>query len=145
MSFPISPGWADTPAVRSSMPDFYNKMKDRLRTVEQVSLYPPYDNTLVQLSIFSGSWHYCLAGPGERASGESHHGRWTIFSGTICTNEWQTRWQWLTYGNLWNHFQDRQPVAKHLPLAFTKSTKEDDEKLMTILDEMSKKFTSGDW
>lgn len=29
------PGWADTPAVRSSMPDFYAKMKDRLRTPEQ--------------------------------------------------------------------------------------------------------------
>ena len=31
----FSAGWADTPAVRSSMPDFYNKMKDKLRTVEQ--------------------------------------------------------------------------------------------------------------
>ena len=29
------PGWADTPAVRSSMPDFYEKMKDKLRTSEQ--------------------------------------------------------------------------------------------------------------
>lgn len=31
----MHPGWADTPAVRSSMPDFYNRMKDRLRTAEQ--------------------------------------------------------------------------------------------------------------
>lgn len=31
----MHPGWADTPAVRSSMPDFYNKMKDKLRTAEQ--------------------------------------------------------------------------------------------------------------
>nr|CAH0105053.1 unnamed protein product [Daphnia galeata] len=31
----MHPGWADTPAVRSSMPDFYEKMKDRLRTAEQ--------------------------------------------------------------------------------------------------------------
>jgi len=29
------PGWADTPAVRSAMPDFYEKMKDKLRTAEQ--------------------------------------------------------------------------------------------------------------
>ena len=28
-------GWADTPAVRSSMPGFHQKMKDRLRTSEQ--------------------------------------------------------------------------------------------------------------
>ena len=28
-------GWADTPAVRNSMPDFHRKMKNRLRTTEQ--------------------------------------------------------------------------------------------------------------
>ncbi len=38
-------GWADTPAVRSSMPDFYNKMKDKLRTVEQGS------DTIVWLAL----------------------------------------------------------------------------------------------
>jgi len=31
----MHPGWADTPAVRTSMPDFYEKMKSRLRTAEQ--------------------------------------------------------------------------------------------------------------
>ncbi|KAK2905056.1 hypothetical protein QQF64_033272 [Cirrhinus molitorella] len=31
----MHPGWADTPAVRSSMPDFYNKMKNKLRTEAQ--------------------------------------------------------------------------------------------------------------
>lgn len=31
----MHPGWADTPAVRTSMPDFYEKMKNRLRTEEQ--------------------------------------------------------------------------------------------------------------
>ena len=31
----MHPGWADTPAVRSSMPDFHAKMSDKLRTVEQ--------------------------------------------------------------------------------------------------------------
>lgn len=29
------PGWADTPGVQTSIPDFYEKMKDRLRTSEQ--------------------------------------------------------------------------------------------------------------
>ena len=28
-------GWADTPAVRTSMPQFYEKMKNKLRTTEQ--------------------------------------------------------------------------------------------------------------
>ncbi|XP_054691593.1 dehydrogenase/reductase SDR family member 12 isoform X3 [Grus americana] len=31
----MHPGWADTPAVRSSMPDFYQKMKNNLRTEAQ--------------------------------------------------------------------------------------------------------------
>ncbi|KAF2350646.1 NAD(P)-binding domain, partial [Trinorchestia longiramus] len=31
----MHPGWADTPAVRSSMPQFYEKMKNKLRTAEQ--------------------------------------------------------------------------------------------------------------
>jgi len=31
----MHPGWADTPAVRSAMPDFHAKMKDKLRTVDQ--------------------------------------------------------------------------------------------------------------
>ncbi|XP_018648991.1 putative short chain dehydrogenase [Schistosoma mansoni] len=31
----MHPGWADTPAVALSMPSFYNKMKNKLRTPEQ--------------------------------------------------------------------------------------------------------------
>ncbi|KAM4789159.1 dehydrogenase/reductase SDR family member 12 isoform 2-T2 [Cyanocitta cristata] len=31
----MHPGWADTPAVRSSMPDFYERMKNSLRTEAQ--------------------------------------------------------------------------------------------------------------
>ena len=31
----MHPGWADTPAVRMSLPDFYERMKDKLRTAEQ--------------------------------------------------------------------------------------------------------------
>ena len=31
----MHPGWADTPTVRTSLPEFYEKMKDKLRTVEQ--------------------------------------------------------------------------------------------------------------
>ena len=29
------PGWADTPSVRTSMPDFYAKFKDHFRTARQ--------------------------------------------------------------------------------------------------------------
>jgi len=31
----MHPGWADTPAVQNSMPDFHRKMEGKLRTVEQ--------------------------------------------------------------------------------------------------------------
>ncbi|NXX92161.1 DHR12 reductase, partial [Centropus bengalensis] len=43
----MHPGWADTPAVRSSMPDFYQKMKDRLRTEVQGA------DTVVWLAVSS--------------------------------------------------------------------------------------------
>jgi dehydrogenase/reductase SDR family protein 12 len=29
----MHPGWVDTPGVRNSMPNFYEKMKDKLKTV----------------------------------------------------------------------------------------------------------------
>ena len=38
-------GWADTPAVRSAMPSFYNMMKNKLRTPEQGA------DTLVWLAV----------------------------------------------------------------------------------------------
>jgi len=41
----MHPGWADTPAVRSAMPSFYNMMKNKLRTAEQGA------DTLVWLAI----------------------------------------------------------------------------------------------
>jgi len=37
-------------------------------------------------------------------------------------------------------WQDRSPVSKHLPLAWTKSSPEEDAKLMAALDEFTKKF-----
>jgi len=41
----MHPGWADTPAVRSAMPSFYNMMKNKLRTPEQGA------DTLVWLAV----------------------------------------------------------------------------------------------
>jgi len=41
----MHPGWADTPAVRSAMPEFHDKMKNKLRTVEQGA------DTIVWLAI----------------------------------------------------------------------------------------------
>ncbi|XP_062423036.1 dehydrogenase/reductase SDR family member 12 isoform X2 [Rhea pennata] len=92
----MHPGWADTPAVRSSMPDFYQKMKNALRTEAQGA------DTVVWLAV----------------SPEATK----LPSGLF--------------------FQDRQPVATHLPLARTYSPPEDEEKLMEMLEEFSQKFKS---
>ncbi|XP_049802108.1 dehydrogenase/reductase SDR family member 12-like isoform X2 [Schistocerca nitens] len=92
----MHPGWADTPAVRSSMPDFYNKMKDRLRTAEQGA------DTVVWLAISEAAI--------KHPSG--------LF------------------------FQDRTPVPTHLPLAWTKTSKEEEEKFMKQLEELLEKFRS---
>ncbi len=32
--FSMHPGWSDTPSVREAMPDFYTKMKEKLKTPE---------------------------------------------------------------------------------------------------------------
>ncbi|XP_055556322.1 dehydrogenase/reductase SDR family member 12-like [Falco biarmicus] len=45
----MHPGWADTPAVRSSMPDFYQKMKNTLRTEAQGA------DTVVWLAVFEAT------------------------------------------------------------------------------------------
>lgn len=37
-------------------------------------------------------------------------------------------------------FQDRNPVSKHLPLAWTKSTIEEDERLMKNLEQIYQKY-----
>ncbi|XP_071085229.1 dehydrogenase/reductase SDR family member 12-like [Haliotis cracherodii] len=93
----MHPGWADTPAVRSAMPDFYNKMKDRLRTPEEGA------DTLIWLALAPAAI--------KQTSGE--------------------------------FFQDRVIVAKHLPLAWTKSTSQEEEELMTKLAAFKTQFQSA--
>jgi len=92
----MHPGWADTPAVRNSMPDFYNKMKDKLRTVEQGA------DTVVWLAVAK---------------------------------------QPITMpsGRFW---QDRTQVATHLPLAWTRTSEEEEKNMMEILKEMKNKFSN---
>ncbi|XP_062981301.1 dehydrogenase/reductase SDR family member 12 isoform X1 [Elgaria multicarinata webbii] len=90
----MHPGWADTPAVRTSMPDFYEKMKNRLRTEAQGA------DTVVWLAVSPAA---C-----KQASGQ--------------------------------FFQDRLPVSTHLPLAQTKASPGDEEKLMQALEELSQQF-----
>ncbi|KAL3847418.1 hypothetical protein ACJMK2_018329 [Sinanodonta woodiana] len=92
----MHPGWADTPAVRISMPDFYEKMKNKLRTTEEGA------DTIIWLAASAAAY--------QQPSG--------LF------------------------FQDRVPVPKHLPLAWTKSSQEEEEAFMIKLDEIASKFTS---
>ncbi|KAK6195826.1 hypothetical protein SNE40_001177 [Patella caerulea] len=88
----MHPGWADTPAVRSAMPSFYEKMKDRLRSAEQGA------DTAVWLAL--------IPNIKQKPNGE--------------------------------FYQDRQVVSKHLPLAWTKSSSQENEELVKKLDEMVK-------
>ncbi|XP_039601165.1 dehydrogenase/reductase SDR family member 12 [Polypterus senegalus] len=92
----MHPGWADTPAVRSSMPDFYERMKTKLRTEAQGA------DTIIWLAI-------------SPATIKEKSGRF---------------------------FQDRCPVSTHLPLAFTRSSSADEQKLLKILDELIESFRS---
>ncbi|XP_061089848.1 dehydrogenase/reductase SDR family member 12-like isoform X2 [Conger conger] len=89
----MHPGWADTPAVRSAMPDFHEKMKDRLRTEAQGA------DTVLWLAVSSAPKHP---------------------SGLF--------------------FQDRKAVSTHLPLAASRSTPANEERLEAELEQLSQKF-----
>ena len=87
-------GWADTPAVRVSLPQFHRRMGNRLRTPRQGA------DTLIWLCISPNARKYPDGG----------------------------------------FYQDRTAVNKHLPLAWTKSSKQEEEKFMTILEEIASRF-----
>ncbi|KAK5889958.1 hypothetical protein CesoFtcFv8_013532 [Champsocephalus esox] len=90
----MHPGWADTPAVQTSMPSFHAKMQNKLRTEAMGG------DTAVWLSV-------------SAAAIKQPSGRF---------------------------FQDRKAVATHLPLASTRSSPQDEEKLQAVLDEFTLKF-----
>ncbi|XP_016109005.1 dehydrogenase/reductase SDR family member 12-like [Sinocyclocheilus grahami] len=90
----MHPGWADTPAVQSSMPDFHAKMKNKLRTEAQGA------DTVVWLAISDAA--------SRQPSG--------LF------------------------FQDRKAVSTHLPLASSRSSPAEEQKLMSKLEELAVKF-----
>nr|XP_046259761.1 dehydrogenase/reductase SDR family member 12 [Scatophagus argus] len=90
----MHPGWADTPAVQTSMPSFHSKMQSKLRTEAMGA------DTVVWLAVSAAAI--------KQPSG--------LF------------------------FQDRKAVATHLPLASTRSTPQEEEKLLTALEEFALKF-----
>lgn len=90
----MHPGWADTPAVRSAMPSFYEKMKTRLRSADEGA------DTVVWLALSDAALSHT--------------------SGLF--------------------YQDRTPVATHLPLAWSKSTLQECAQLMTQLDQIAQQF-----
>ncbi|KAJ8388699.1 hypothetical protein AAFF_G00131080 [Aldrovandia affinis] len=90
----MHPGWADTPAVAAAMPDFYQSMKDKLRSPEQGA------DTVVWLAV-------------SEAAAAKPSGRF---------------------------FQDRKMTSAHLPLAWTHSPRDREEKFMVLLEEMAKSF-----
>lgn len=90
----MHPGWADTPAVQTSMPSFHAKMQSRLRTEAMGA------DTVVWLAVSA-------AAPKQKSG---------LF------------------------FQDRTAVSTHLPLAASRSSPQDEEKLVNVLEELAQKF-----
>ncbi|KAM4731083.1 dehydrogenase/reductase SDR family member 12 isoform 1-T1 [Anableps anableps] len=90
----MHPGWADTPAVQSSMPSFHAKMQSKLRTEAMGA------DTVVWLAVSAAAIK--------------------LPSGLF--------------------FQDRKPVATHLPLASSRSSPQEEEKLLAALEEFAQKF-----
>nr|XP_057938697.1 dehydrogenase/reductase SDR family member 12 [Doryrhamphus excisus] len=90
----MHPGWADTPAVQSSMPSFHAKMQNKLRTEAMGA------DTIVWLAVADAA--------AKQPSG--------LF------------------------FQDRCAVATHLPLAFSRSTSQEEDRLLAALSDLALKF-----
>ncbi|XP_023134870.1 dehydrogenase/reductase SDR family member 12 isoform X1 [Amphiprion ocellaris] len=90
----MHPGWADTPAVQSSMPSFHAKMQGKLRTEAMGA------DTVLWLAVSPAA--------AKQPSG--------LF------------------------FQDRKAVATHLPLASSRSTPQEEEKLLAVLEEFAQKY-----
>lgn len=90
----MHPGWADTPAVQTSMPSFHAKMQSRLRSEAMGA------DTVVWLAVSA-------AAPKQKSG---------LF------------------------FQDRTAVSTHLPLAASRSSPQDEEKLINVLEELAQKF-----
>ena len=97
------PGWADTPAVRSSMPDFYEKMKDKLRTSEQGA------DCITWLGTFSNFPLVFFIGSKLSANFKTIK--------VACEDS--------DIGPSGGFYQDRESVAKHLPLAWSKESQSD--------------------
>lgn len=80
----MHPGWADTPAVRSSLPRFYRWMKGRLRTPEQGADTLVWLASVPQIPGPSGSFWF------DRALAEEH-----VLSRTKETEEEANQlWRW---------------------------------------------------
>jgi len=92
--YAMHPGWADTPAVRSSMPDFHRKMEGKLRTAGEGA------DTVVWLAV-------------SKTAGEEKSG---LF------------------------WQDRTSVNTHLPLAFTRTSQDDEDRLVNTLKDIREKI-----
>ncbi|KAG9328152.1 hypothetical protein JZ751_016203 [Albula glossodonta] len=101
----MHPGWADTPAVAMSMPQFHHSMRAKLRTAEQGA------DTVVWLAT-------------STAAAATPSG--LFFQGA------RGRRGLLT--------SDREPVPTHLPLAWTRSSPEEEQNFMFQLEEITKSF-----
>ncbi|CAK8679352.1 dehydrogenase/reductase SDR family member 12-like [Clavelina lepadiformis] len=90
----MHPGWADTPAVQNSMPDFHRRMQGKFRTPEEGA------DTIVWLALSEAAL--------KQPTG--------------------------------SFFLDRRPQSLHLPLAWTRESKQDRAKFLKELDELAEKL-----
>ncbi|KAG1688808.1 G patch domain-containing protein 1 [Nymphon striatum] len=93
--YSMSPGWATTPAVKKSIPKFYETWKSYFRTPEEGA------DTLIWLAASSDSINYPNG----------------------------------------SFFQDRKPISKHIPLAWTQETPEESSKFMSLMKDFMIKFS----
>ncbi|XP_074843518.1 dehydrogenase/reductase SDR family member 12 isoform X2 [Carettochelys insculpta] len=143
----MHPGWADTPAVRSAMPEFYERMKNKLRTEAQGA------DTVVWLAISSAATKQTsglfFQETVSRLQREISELQFickfdALSSGLNKDCEWLAKYR-SSFPSLGIHTSrstagNRQPVSTHLPLARTYSSPAEEEKLMEALEQLSQQF-----
>lgn len=118
----MHPGWANTPGVRKSIPDFYERHKVNFTLNFFVSF---------TTSIFTRPCFFCFLKSQLRTPQEGSDTLvWLAVAPAKVIQKFGSG----------NFFQDRAVCSTHLPLAWTKSSEADNSEFMKKLSKIADKF-----
>ncbi len=125
----MHPGWADTPAVRASMPDFYEKMKVVVTHVFNCRCTPVCKRCIIKQMPLQNLTRLFIMQEKLRTA---EQGADTLVWLAVSTAAKEHA------SGLF--FQDRVPVSTHLPLAWTHTSDTENAEFMLRLTALTTRF-----